>query len=483
MATDMPSQLIDRLASIPNLAGIPRKELKWIVENGHFAIYEVGTIIGPKGKRINNLWIILSGKIAIRVDRGVGPRLVTEWRTGEVTGMLPYSRMSGPPGDNYVEEKAELLAIDVKLFPKMIHHCPSFTAYTVHNMVDRARNFNTSDLQDEKMISLGKLSAGLAHELNNPASATVRDAKVLLVDLANMDAASRALGATSLTDMQFKKIEKIRAACLAKSDDSLLSPIQKSDHQDKITDWLVCHRLSIAFALPLADTSITIGQLDKLANSIPGEALDITLNWIVTSCTTHSLAVEIEHAATQIYKVVDAVKKFTYMGNLAEKEFVDVEPGIRDTISILISKAKSKSAAISLDMAKELPHVYANGSDLNQVWFSLLDNALDAISNSGNIRIEACSEMNRVVVRIVDDGPGIASDVISKIFDPFFTTKPPGHGTGLGLEITRRLLRQYQGDISVHSHPGRTEFRVSLLAAKPAIAPVNQNNEDIKLRR
>jgi len=161
----MATQLSDRLASLPKLAGMPQKELKWLVDHGSFDVYPVGTVIAPKGKRVNKLVIIISGKIAISVDRGVGPRLVAEWGSGEVTGMLPYSRMSGPPGDNYVKETAELIAIDVKIFPQMINQCPSFTAYTVHSMLDRARNFNTSDLQDEKIpasISTCFLSARLS---------------------------------------------------------------------------------------------------------------------------------------------------------------------------------------------------------------------------------------------------------------------------------------------------------------------------------
>jgi signal transduction histidine kinase len=464
----MDTNLNELLASLSNFAEIPPEELKWLAKHGRLAIYDVGTIVGPKGKRIYNLWIILSGKIAIRVDRGVGPRLVTIWRPGEVTSMLPYSRMSGPPGDNYVEEKAELLAIDVKLFPEMIHHCPSFTAYTVHSMLDRVRNFNTSDLQDEKMMSLGKLAAGLAHELNNPASATVRDAKLLLEGLESIDTASRAIGSANLTDAQFDKIRDIRAVCQADSD-TLLSPIQKADHQDKISDWLEVRQVNTSLAVPLADTAISIKQLDKLAGVVPGNALEVTIQWIVATCVTKSLATEIEHTASQIYKVVDGVKKFTYMGNRAEKEFVDVEPGIRDTLSVLIAKTSSKNASITLEINADLPKVFANGSDLNQIWFSLLDNALDAICESGNIRIEASYELNRVIVGIIDDGPGIETEVLSNIFDPFFTTKPPGQGTGLGLDIARRLLRRYHGDISVHSVPGRTEFQVSLLTMKPNI--------------
>jgi signal transduction histidine kinase len=462
----MAKELIDRLASLPSLSRIPRSELKWLVENGQAGVYDVGMVIGPRDKPIENLWIIISGKIAIRVDRGAGPKLVMEWQTGDVTGLLPYSRMSSPPGDTCVEEKLEVILINRDLFPDMIHLCPSFTALTVHSMLDRVRNFNTSDLQDEKMISLGKLSAGLAHELNNPASATVRNAKMLLAGLNNLETASRDLGAAGLSGALIKEIEKLRTTCLENAEDASLSPIQKAEHLDLLTAWLDRHRLNTDFALPLVDTCITIDQLDKLAGPLSENALEKVVTWLAASCTAHALAAEIELGSTQIHQVVEAVKKFTFMDNLSVKELVDIETGIRDTLSILVAKSRSKKAEIIFDFAAGLPKAYANGSDLNQVWFSLLDNALDAIPHAGSIRISAAKEGDRVVIRITDNGPGIPSANLSKIFDPFFTTKAPGQGTGLGLDIARRLLRRYAGDITVTSRPGRTEFCVSLLIRK-----------------
>jgi signal transduction histidine kinase len=459
----MAQEIVDRLKSLKSLAGMPVEELKWLSAHGKFEKYDVGTVISPKGKPVKYLWIIFSGKIAIRVDRGVGPRLVAEWGTGEVTGMLPYSRMSGPPGDNYVEEEGEALSIHVDLFPEMINKCPSFTAFTVHTMLDRVRNFNTSDLQDEKMISLGKLSAGLAHELNNPASATVRNAKLLQDGLADLENASRCLGTTRLTEEQFKNIKNLCAQCLVKSDKLSISPIQKADQQEKISEWLVHKHLDQSLAVHLSENAITTVELDTLCSMVPKETLGLILNWIVANFNTYSLAMEIEHAATQVYKVVDAVKKFTYMDNVTKREFIEIEPGIRETINVLVAKIKSKNADVSFQLADNLPRIYANGSDLNQVWFNLIDNALDAIAPTGTIRIDACADLDRAVVRIIDDGPGISQKMLSKIFDPFYTTKPPGHGTGLGLDITRRLLRRYHGDITVQSQPGETEFRVSLL--------------------
>jgi len=464
------AQLVERLAGLSNLDGIPHGELEWLVAHGELEAYEAGTVVAPKGKPIVKRWIILSGYMAIRVDRGAGPRRVMEWRIGEVSGMLPYSLMTGPPGDNYIEEDAEIFTIHERYFPEMVHRCPKFTAHTVHLMLDRARNFNTSDLHDEKMISLGRLAAGLAHELNNPASATVRGAKLLLASLTEADAASRALGAAGLSDALIETVEQARAAVLAEPSGSVLSPLEQADREDEIADWLVDHESDPAHAVPLAGTAITIAMLDSLAEATSGPGLDATLRWLSAGCTTQALASDIERAATRIHELVAAVKKFTYMDNLAGSESVDVEAGLRDTIRVLASKAKAKSAAITLDVEPGLPPAHANGGELNQVWLNLIDNALDAIPDSGTIEISARKELDRVVVCIADDGKGIPASILPKIFDPFFTTKPPGKGTGLGLDIARRLVRCYHGDLAVKSQPGRTEFRVSLLIEKASAA-------------
>jgi signal transduction histidine kinase len=462
-----PTDVVDRLAALPSLRGIPREELEWLASHGRLEVQEAGTVIAPKGKRIEKLWVILSGHVAVRVDRGAGPRRVMGWRTGEVSGMLPYSRMTGPPGDNYLEERSELLSLHVEHFPEMIHRCPVFTAYTVHLMLDRARSFNTSDLQDEKMISLGKLAAGLAHELNNPASATVRGADQLLAGLVESDAASRALGAAGLTAELIETIERVRTACLANPAGAVRSPLEQADREDAFAEWLGRHASDPALAGPLADTAVTVDALETLAGAMSEETLGAALRWLATGCATYSLAVDIRHAANRIHELVGAVKRFTYMDNLAGPEFVDVAQGLRDTVRVLASKAKAKGAAVALDVAADLPPVYATGGELNQVWLNLIDNALDAIPEAGRIDISARTELDRVVVRVVDDGPGIPPEIQPQIFDPFFTTKPPGQGTGLGLDITRRLLRRYHGEIAVQSRPGLTEFRVSLVVERP----------------
>lgn len=460
--------LVDRLLALRNLQGIPREELAWLIAHGRLELHQAGAVVAPKGQPVEKLWIILSGQVAVRVDRGAGSRRVIEWRAGEISGMLPFSRMTGPPGDNYTEQTTELLTIADTHFAEMIHRCPMFTAQTVHLMLDRARRFNASDLHDEKMISLGKLAAGLAHELNNPASATIRSAKILRASLDEADVAARTLGAADLPDDLLKTIDQVHSACLVSPVHSMLSPVQQANREDEIADWLVRHQMDPDHAAALADTAVTIDALETLGSATSGQTLNAAIHWIVVGCTTQALAVDIEQAATRIYELVDAVKKFSYMDNLAGPESVDVETGLRDTIRIVASKAKLKGATITVDLDKNLPQVQATGGELNQVWLNLIDNALDAVHESGHIDIRARTEGNRVVVRITDDGPGIPPDVMPLIFDPFFTTKPPGQGTGLGLEITRRLLRRYRGEISAQSRAGRTEFRVDLLVNQPA---------------
>ena len=454
--------LIDRLTNLPNLCELPRNELEWLVKYGQFEIHEEGTVLGPKGEPLKKLWIIFSGCIAVRVDRGTGPRLVIEWRSGDVSGMLPYSRMIAPPGNNYVAEKCELLSISTNDFKEMTQLCPQFTAYTVHLMLDRARSFKISDLQDEKMVSLGKLAAGLAHELNNPASAVLSGAKMLIPELDKTVNASRTIGASNLTQDQLNKIEKIRSSCLLQSNNKILSALERTKREDKISDWFTTHNLDLEYVPLISETSLTINELNELADSLSEKTLAACIQWISTRCALNTLASDIENAAKRISDLVAAVKGFTYMDNLGKSEFTNLETGLRDTLRVISSKINSKKALIEVNLEENLPPVHASGSDLNQVWMNLIDNALDAISENGQIKINAYRDQNQVIVSISDNGSGITTEMISKIFDPFFTTKPPGMGTGLGLDIARRLLKSYQGDINVMSGNGLTEFKVSL---------------------
>ena len=458
------SSVLDRLAALSSLRDVPRDELAWLVEHGESERHDLGTILSHMGHRIEKLYVVFAGRLTVYRDRGAGPRRVMGWGSGDVTGMLPYSRMKASGGTSVVEEPLEILAIHEKHFPAMVARCPTFTAHTVHLMLDRARNFNASELQDEKMISLGRLAAGLAHELNNPASAVVRGAKLLMEGLADAEAAARELGGADLTPDQLTAVSAVRATCLAKRGGDVLSPLARAERDDTIAEWLSGHDQDEDYAVPLAETPVGIDDLDILVASVPEEAIGTVLRWVAAACSTHSMAQDIEGAASRIHDLVAAVKRFTYMDNLSSGGSAEVGPGLRDTVRVIASKARAKQASIAVDIEPNLPPVLTSGGELNQVWLNLVDNALDAVPESGHVRITARRMLDRIIVSVIDDGPGIPDHVMPMIFDPFFTTKAPGQGTGLGLELTRRIIRRYRGDLTVESEPGRTEFRVSLAA-------------------
>ncbi len=455
--------LLELLSQHQTVGAAPRAELEWLAANGTVRTLEGGSLVTKAGGAPpDGLFIVLAGHIVIIVDRGAGPKNMMEWRAGDVTGMLPYSRMTTPPGDTVAVERTVVLAIDSARLLQMIRECHEVTSILVHTMIDRARHFTSSDLHDEKMASLGRLSAGLAHELNNPAAAIERSAALLEDRLEEAEQATLALGAVRLTAQQLAAIETVRASCLATRIQGVLSPIQQAEREDAIGDWLAAHALDERVAGQLADTSVTIEALDAIAQAVSGPCLDATLRWAASGCSVRGLASEIQDAAMRISGLVAAVKGFTHMDQGSSAEPVDLARNLANTVAVLRAKARGKSIAVALTVDPNLPAAVGFVGELNQVFSNLIDNALDAAPQNGHIDVIATRDTHRVVVRVIDDGPGIPPDVKTRMFDPFFTTKPVGKGTGLGLDIVRRLLAHNHAHIEVDSIPGRTEFRVLL---------------------
>jgi signal transduction histidine kinase len=460
------TDIVDRLAAHRTLRAAPREELAWLAAHGSVRQMHTGDVMTAVGQTPDGLFAVLSGRITISVDRGAGPHTIMEWREGDVTGTLPYSRMVSPPGDTRAEEPTVVLAVHRDHFPAMIRECQGVTSILVHTMIDRARTFTSSDLHDEKMVSLGKLSAGLAHELNNPASAIERSASLLEDHLEEAERAARALAAARLTDAQLAAIDAVRGSCLGTPAQGVRSPIAQAEREEAIADWLAGHGLDVATAELLADTAVTFEALDRVASAVEGPALQAVLRWSATLCSVRALASEIQQAAMRISGLVTAIKGFTHMDQAPIAEPVDLVQSLGNTVAVLKSKARSKSAAVVIDVEPGLPRVRGFVGELNQIWANLIDNALDAIPDAGRVEVRARREQERVAVRIADNGAGIPQAIRDRIFDPFFTTKPVGLGTGLGLDIVRRLVRHNNGEIAVESQPGRTEFRVVLPAAE-----------------
>jgi signal transduction histidine kinase len=449
------TDLADQLARHRTIGGVPRAELEWLVEHGTIRHLAAGDIVTRKGEKVIGLFVVLSGYLGLFVDRGAG-----------VTGLLPYSRLVNVPGDSMAIEASTMLVVSPEHLPALTRECPELTAIFVHTMVDRARTFTSNALHDEKMASLGKLSAGLAHELNNPASAIERSAALLEGRLDDADRAARALGTARLTGEQLAAVEAVSASCVATRAQGVRSPIEEAEREGAIADWLADHGIDSAIAETLSDTAVTFEGLDHLAKSVDGPALDAALRSAAAGCSVRSLASEIREAAARISGLVTAIKGFTHMDQATVAEPVDLAQSLGNTVAVLKTKARAKSVAVVVDVEASLPRVRGFAGELNQIWLNLIDNALDAMPGAGRVEVLARRERERVAVRIVDDGSGIPEEIRAKIFEPFFTTKPMGQGTGLGLDIVRRLVIHNDGQITVESRPGRTEFLVTLPLAE-----------------
>jgi signal transduction histidine kinase len=454
--------LIERLAQHRMLGGAPHAELEWLVRHGALRSSAAGEVVLPAGQADETLQIVLSGSLAARLHRGGGERRLFSWRAGDVCGVLPYSRFVAAPGDTVAEEPTEALTVHRDHFAAMIRECPHVTTQLVHAMLDRSRFFTSSVLHDEKLVSLGRLAAGLAHELNNPASAAARGIRLLAQGLAESDQAARALAAARLSDAQLTSLDRVRAQSGLDPAWAGRPPLERSDREEALAAWLAAHGLDAGSAPALAASQVTQETLDRLAAALPAHVLDAGLRSIAAGAALRALAAEVESAVSRVHLLVSAVKGFTHMDRAPASDLVDLRRGLTDTVAVLGGKAREKSVTIEVKLADDLPRVLAHGGELNQVWANLIDNALDAVAPAGQVGVVGRREGHRVVIEIADDGPGIPPEIQGRIFDPFFTTKAVGEGTGLGLDIARRLVERNDGVLDFDTRPGRTVFRVSL---------------------
>src|SRR5574338_410527 len=422
---------IDTIASFSLFEAVPRAELEWLGARAEVQHLAADTILRDVGSSIDEMWIVLTGRAAVRVGKAAGGswRKFYDMGPGFVLGAMPYSRMHSAPARLVVEDDTTLVALHRSHFPDLVRECPELASALVHQMLDRTRSYRSAQLHDERLQSLGRLAAGLAHELNNPASAAASHARSLAPLLDDLRSASTALARARLTDEQLEAIDAVQRMCLATL--PAMSPLEAADREEAFADWLEAHGLDPLAAGALATADVHLAALDDLARLLPAETLGVAIRWAASDAAARHATAHITAATARVHALVSAVKGFTFMDREGVPDDVDVARGLADTVAVLESKARTKSVRVRVDAAGDLPPVHGFGSQLNQVWEKLIDNAIDAAPVGGTVTITAASRGASVLVSVIDDGPGVPEAHQGRIFDPFFTTKRVGSGTGL----------------------------------------------------
>ncbi len=468
MHADIP--LIEALRSVPLFDHLDDDHLETVAHLGNELWLAAGEALFTEGDPAGRFYILLEGTIQITKRFGNEEVHLNTHHPGAFSGEI--SLLTGAPssatGRTLVPSR--LLSLDDAAFQQMLATCPNITTRIMKTMAERLQSTEAITRQREKMFALGKLSAGLAHELNNPAAAARRSSATLRETLQQLETRGLQLGQQALTPEHMALLATMKQETAERlANDPCLDPFTQCDREDEVTTWLDEHQVPDGWEL--ADTLVAAGAdaawLERLAAQLPAEAVAVVLQWLVAALEAERLVDEVQQSTTRISDLIMAVKVYSYMDQAPLQE-TDVHDGIESTLTMLGHRLKS-SITVKRAYDRSLPRISAYGSELNQVWMNLLDNALDALGEQpGEIAIRTSQEGECVVVEIGDNGPGIPSEIHSRIFEPFFTTKGVGEGTGLGLDIVyRTVVARHHGDVRVSSQPGATWFRVWLPLQQP----------------
>lgn len=478
----LPEDCVEALRQIGVFADLPREQLEWFIENADERVLEAGEILFQKGDSPDWMTIYLEGEVHARREEDSLDGYVYIARAGdpatEVSGKLPFSRMKQLNATGRAVVKTRLLLFPAALFPELIQRMPVLAERLVWILSDRVREATKADERRDKLMALGKLSAGLAHELNNPASAARRSADELFRTLGELRTADLNLCRHSLTAEQRRFVADFEQDAVTDVQPVLSSgnALALSDLEDDLSDWLAAHQVEDGWRLApaLAEVGINAEKLEQIAGKVQVEALKDVLTRLSVQISVARLAGEIKNSVARISDLVGAIKEYSYMDQAAVQE-IDLHKGLDNTLLILKYKLKKKNISIVREYDENLPHLTAHGSLLNQVWTNLIDNAIDAMSAGGRLQIRTKLEPGNIMVEIRDNGPGISPEIQSRIYEPFFTTKGVNEGTGLGLDTVSRIVRKHHGNLRFETKPGDTCFQVRL--------PLEQNFENSNIAK
>lgn len=455
---------IQDLRKYPLFQGLTDAELKQLMAMAEPVSLHAGEVLIKQGEPGDSAYVVIKGDFEVQKQTGQSLIKIDVRNPGDVVGEMSLLSRTPRNATLIAKTDGEVLRIPQEAFEKLLESSTTAAMAVLHWVISRLAQNESLLHQQEKMAALGTMSAGLAHELNNPAAAAQRSAAQL------QDSQSRWLRLThQIESAAFQQGQTgwldnfIQEATRRFGSPVKLDALERIELVDQLQTWLEAREVESAWEL--APAMVNFGweseSLEQLQNSLSPSLFDLSIQWLGMCCVMMGLLSEVLQTTERISQIVRAVKSYTYLDQAPLLE-VDVHDGLENTLLIMQHKLKT-GVAIRREYSADLPRIEAYASELNQVWTNIIDNAVDAMNGRGEIRIKTYEEDQHVVVEIIDNGPGIPADIQSRIFEPFFTTKAPGHGTGLGLHISHDIIaNRHHGRLLVESRPGETIFRAIL---------------------
>ncbi len=456
--------MIDTLKQFPQLKDIPEAQLTWL--DDHLEIEEIpkGGFLFEKGSAIDNLMLIFEGDFELYFLQNKNRKSFGRLQKHDISGLLPYSRAKNAGGFARATQPSRVGKLNRALLRELTGQFYELTEVLVHEMNNRIRNITQLEVQNEKLIALGKLSAGLAHELNNPAAAMVRSASLLQQHLMGLPEDFKKVIKIKADDVAIDKVNEFMYGKLEEKP-SELSMLEKNELEDDLYDWFAdCSLVDKYDLVPLlVDYNFTTENLLYVKSLLREEDFNPVLKWIVQNMTTHKTVTDIKEASSRIGTLVQSVKTYSYMDQSLDFQLVDIHIGLQSTLNVLNHKLTKVGHEVTMDFDANMPKILGLPGELNQIWTNLIDNAIDALpQEGGQLQVKTKASENFVYIYIQDNGHGISEEYQTRIFEPFFTTKEIGKGTGLGLDMAQKIVKQHNGQIKVRSKPGETVFEVCL---------------------